>query len=551
MLKHFKFTLNLPLVLFLIFVSVLYLFILAELPLSLNPIAGKDDGLYIGLGRAIAEGNWLGSYSSVTHVKGVGYPIFLAINHWSGLSISVGHAIFHIAASLVFVYAIFRITDSVVLVAITFCALLLNPVMYSADMARVSRDIIYAYQTLLIVGLILFAMCAKCQLNHALVSLLGGAALGWFWVTREEGVWIIPGLILLFFVVPARWPARVQTLLIVVIGAVLIYGSVGMINRATYGKWIITELNGGAFPLAMNALQRVDIGTAVARVPVTREARNQIYRVSPTFALLANYIERPWISQLSCGLLPDTCGEIAGGWFHWVVRDAAQDAGVFATPSKSEAFFVAIANEVNSACDSGVLRCRPSTLLNLPRIELRELSQIPKIAAGAIGRALFLDAPQMDADNSVGSESLVLSTSAFLNRPNMQPVTEGEVGFNDKASNRSRTYLQFRSVIGAGYALIMKIVVALGALALILLTTMLWRNLPALARVAWVLVILAATRIVLLSLVEATSFPATSLYYLGPVSHLFAVAAIFSLYVFAETRNTIWSSLTLHLRNKD
>jgi hypothetical protein len=102
MMKYSKFTVNLPLVLFLIFVSVLYIFILAELPLSLNPVAGKDDGLYIGLGRAIAEGNWLGSYSSVTHVKGVGYPIFLALNHWSGLSISVSHAIFHIAVSLVF-----------------------------------------------------------------------------------------------------------------------------------------------------------------------------------------------------------------------------------------------------------------------------------------------------------------------------------------------------------------------------------------------------------------------------------------------------------------
>lgn len=548
--SKFQFAAKLPYVFFLAFVSVLYLFIFAELPLSLNPVAGKDDGLYIGLGRAIAEGNWLGDYSSVSHVKGIGYPIFLAINHWTGLSISVGHAIFHVVVTSVFVYAIFRITGSVMLVAITFCAIVLNPVMYSADMARVSRDIIYAYQALLVVGLILLAMYAKSQLSRVLVALLGGLVLGWFWITREESMWIIPGLALLFFVVPARWSARVKTMFLVGISALLVYSSIGLLNRATYGTWIVTEINGGAFPLAMNALQRVDVGTTIAQVPVTREARNQIYRVSPTFASLANYIEHPAVSQLSCGLLPHTCGEIAGGWFHWVVRDAAQDAGVFVDPSTSKAFFVAIENEVNTACDRSVLHCRPSPLLNLPRIEYRELSQIPDIVAGAIRRAIFLDAPQMEAVNSVGPESMLLAASTFLNRTNVQPVTQDGASFNDRNSNRAQAYLQLRTIMGAGYALILKIVISLGAVSLILLSAMLWRNLPVLARVAWILVILAVTRIVLLSLVEATSFPATSLYYLGPVPHLFAVAAVFSLYAFADTRKTIWTQQTFHLKDK-
>lgn len=539
MQRNYRLTDKLPLVLFLIFISVLYLFILAELPICLNPVAGKDDGLYIGLGRAIAEGKWLGRYTSVTLVKGPGYPIFLALNHWTGLSLSVGHAIFQIVAALVFVYAIFRITGSVILVAITFCAIILNPVNYSADMARVARDIIYPYQTLLVIGLILLALYEKSQLSRVLFALLGGGALGWFWITREESVWILPGLVLLFFVVPDRWPGRVQTMLIVGIGAFIAYGSVGVINRVAYGSWTVTELNSGAFPLAMNALQRVDFGATVAQVPLTREARNQIYRVSPSFASLASYIERPEWSQISCGLLPHTCGEIAGGWFHWVVRDAAQGAGVFSTPSQSKAFFLAIANEVNSACDSGVLHCRSNTLLNLPRIELRELSQIPKIAAGAIRRAIFLDAPQMDASNSSGPESMILSALDFLNRPNIQPVTQDQVGFNNRASNRAHTYLQFRTVMSTGYALILKITVSLGVAALLLLTAMRWRNLPVLARIAWILVILAATRVVLLSFVEATSFPATSLFYLGPVSYLFAVAVVFSLYVFAETRKTM------------
>jgi hypothetical protein len=328
-------------------------------------------------------------------------------------------------------------------------------------------------------------------------------------------------------------------MLIVGMSAFLVYGSVGLINKATYGSWIVTELNGGSFPLAMNALRRVDVSPTIEQVPVTREARKQIYRISPSFASLASYIERPEMGQISCHILPHTCGEIAGGWFHWIVRDAAQEVGIFSSASKSKAFFNAIANEINTACYRGTIKCRPSSLLNLPRIELSELSQIPRIALNAIRQAIFLDAPKMDIPNSIGSELRLLEASAFLNRPNMQPAAQYTEGFGDRSSNRAHAYLQFRTALGAGYALICEILVPLGAITLLLLTAMYWRSLPIMTRFAWILVVLAATRIFLLSLVEVTSFPATALYYLGPVSHLLVVAAMLTVYTFAEKRKTI------------
>jgi hypothetical protein len=337
-------------------------------------------------------------------------------------------------------------------------------------------------------------------------------------------------------------------MLIVGMSAFLVYGSVGLVNKATYGSWIVTELNGGAFPLAMNALRRVDVSPTVDQVPVTREARKQIYRISPSFASLANYIERPEMGQISCRNLPHTCGEIAGGWFHWVVRDAAQEAGIFSSTSKSKVFFIAITNEINTACYRGAIKCRPSSLFNLPRVELSELSQMPRIALHAIRHAIFLDAPKMDIPNSVGSEPRLLEASAFLNRPNMQPAGQYTEGFDDRSSNRAHAYLQFRTALAAGYALICKVLVPTGAISLLLLTAMHWRSLPIMIRLTWALVVLAATRIFLLSLVEVTSFRATGLYYLGPVSHLLVVAAMLSVYTFAETRKLFYLSV-LHEKN--
>ena len=89
--------------LYLVSLSLLYLFVALHTPIYLIPNAGHDDGLFLALGRSIAEGRWLGSFNQFTLMKGPGYPAFLALNHWIGTPATLSHALLHVAAVLFFV----------------------------------------------------------------------------------------------------------------------------------------------------------------------------------------------------------------------------------------------------------------------------------------------------------------------------------------------------------------------------------------------------------------------------------------------------------------
>ena len=70
-----------------------YLVVVAHTPLTLYPGAPHDDGLFMSLGRSLAEGHWLGRYSEFTLTEGAGYPVFLATANGLGISASLADAV--------------------------------------------------------------------------------------------------------------------------------------------------------------------------------------------------------------------------------------------------------------------------------------------------------------------------------------------------------------------------------------------------------------------------------------------------------------------------
>jgi|HubBroStandDraft_6_1064221.scaffolds.fasta_scaffold220775_2 hypothetical protein len=71
-------------------VAAVRLAIVLNLPLLFLPKAGHDDGLFMRLGASLASGHWLGDFSQFTLMKGPGYPAFLAVTNFSGLSVDGG-----------------------------------------------------------------------------------------------------------------------------------------------------------------------------------------------------------------------------------------------------------------------------------------------------------------------------------------------------------------------------------------------------------------------------------------------------------------------------
>ena len=110
---------------YVIALSLVYVVVRVHTPLTLYPGAPHDDGLYMSLGRSLAEGHWLGPYNQFTLMKGPGYPAFLAVANWLGLSVSLAHALFYCAASVFFVAIAHRFVKSY-LISGLFLALLLG-----------------------------------------------------------------------------------------------------------------------------------------------------------------------------------------------------------------------------------------------------------------------------------------------------------------------------------------------------------------------------------------------------------------------------------------
>ncbi len=68
----------------------------------------------------------------------------------------------------------------------------------------------------------------------------------------------------------------------------------------------------------------------------------QIYQQSPSFAKVKSYLDpdgkpSPW--NYGCDLQPQTCGDIAGGWFIWAFRDAAQSVGMYKNAYTAAQFY--------------------------------------------------------------------------------------------------------------------------------------------------------------------------------------------------------------------
>ncbi len=338
-----------------------------------------DDQLFIRLAASLIQGQWLGIYDNLTLAKGAIYPIWIALSFWLGVPLVLAQHLLYAAACLTAVLAIKPLFRSSLVLIPIFAAMLFNPVSFSIlEMLRIAREGIYPALTLFVVGC---AVGLAVRFRGRIRGIWGwsvglGLAMAMFWLTREEGIWIAPALGVLaaasLLTVKPRNANQILryglvwcTALIFPIAAVLIVSS---INRTHYGAFIKTEFDSNAFKKAYGALTRVKTDIWLQHVPVSRQARRKIYRVSPVFSELRPYLEGEIGGQYDqFGLkLDEYKDEIQGGWFMWALRDAVAAAGYYSSGSFPEAYYLRLAQEINNACRKGRLECYPERASMLP-----------------------------------------------------------------------------------------------------------------------------------------------------------------------------------------
>ncbi len=357
--------------------------------------------LFISLGRFLAQGKWLGPFNQFTLMKGPGYPAFLALSHWLGISITLAHALFHCAAVLIFVAVAHRFMRSYLLSGLLFALLLWQPTALS--LLRVLRDRLYFDQLLILLASLMWMLfAARSNRERAAAGAVSGAMLGWIWLTREEGLWLVPALAVLF-AVSLFHARRAGALRGFAISAAIFLGifaatQIGFAaaNWWAYGKFIGVDFKEANFRRALGALASVHSGETKPDILVSSATRKRIYEVSPAFASLAGDLEggmgQGWI-KTSCTLQPETCGEIGAGWFMWTLRDATAHAGHYTSPQEASTFYGRIADEIKTACADGRLRCTPQLIPEMPAVTLAEMrKRLPGQHRQGHQRALVLRA---------------------------------------------------------------------------------------------------------------------------------------------------------------
>lgn len=355
--------------------------------------AGHDDRLFLLLAQSIANGEWLGAYNQLTLAKGPFYSLWIAGTYWLGVPLLLANQIAYAGACALFVRACRPAIASAAALFALYALLLWNPVTFEASsLGRVLRQHVNVPQVMLIFGAFTALYYRRTdslrrQVPWAVILGLGLAA---FWLTREEGIFLLPALALLGAAcIGAAWASyEMWRRMLASFGIAAICFAVPLLvisglNARYYGWFGTVEFRAAEFKDAYGAMLRVRMGPEIPYVPVTRQAREAMYAVSPTFARLRPYLDgnigRDWAegSAALTGTTPDD-RQIAGGWLMWALRDSVVAAGEAPDARRALQFYWKMAEEINAACDDGRLPSGPRRSGFVPRLRDGQVEQIAR-----------------------------------------------------------------------------------------------------------------------------------------------------------------------------
>lgn len=375
--------------------SLLYITLAMHFPVSIYTTSVHDDAWFIANAEKILAGQWLGAFNQMTFIKGQGYSYFLALNALIGIPITFSLAIIYLVACFLFITTLRKVGLGKLVALVLFAVLIFQPALFPT---RIIRDNIYfSFLLISLSGLIYAAICSTEQYRKPIL-VISGLCFGMFWITREEGLWVLPGFatIILYFLYQnhkEKWRLRliIKSLLIYTLAALVIPLSTASINYFVYGRFQNVDFKSASFTKALNALNSVYIGKEVQYVPVPQKKREAIYKVSPSFKELEAYFEgagRGW-TNYGCALFEHTCEDYAGGWFMWALRDGVASLGYYNNPMVADKFYEQIAREIQSACNQGELKCKRTVIPYMPRITSAAIHSIPEKMIEAINVTIY------------------------------------------------------------------------------------------------------------------------------------------------------------------
>lgn len=330
-----------------------------------------DDLLLARHAQSLAAGRWLGSYSSSTLVKGISFPVFLAVCTKLFIPFLLAAGCTYILSIVSFVYAIKPAVPSAGARSAIYLFLLYSPAMLSSDTGQrlYNLTLIPAGVLFTVSGLIAVFLRKKGSLKDILPwSLMASAGVVFFWYLRDDSVWLLPfilGAILITVIYVWKekyaWKLKLQKSLLVFMPVLCLAAAslaVSAVNYAAYGVFTTNDRTGTNFAKVISDLQRIEGTEAGETIWITQDVVRKAMDVSPALAE-----SKPQIDSMFSGAWANN-GEISGDLIVWTLREAFSSAGYYENAAKANEYFGRVHEELQIGFKEGLLTEKKAVYLS-------------------------------------------------------------------------------------------------------------------------------------------------------------------------------------------
>lgn len=366
------------LIIFITFFTLIRILLTYNIPITAFPSQTYDDDMMVNMAINIRAGEWLGTYTSNTLVKGPFFPFLLAVINLLGFSYINTMNIIYVLACIYFIYTIKDIFKSKISLGFIYLLLLFNPVSFAFwTLQRVYRNGITLAQVLVIIGS-MFACYQRRDKNIIKImpfAILGGLTTASLWLTREDGIWILPFILVVSVILVVYSiiknkkdkPLLTKKIVMSILPFLLLIGSlhlVRIINYNYYGVYAYNEINDGYFGKVIKTIYSIDSNEDIQYVTATRNKIKMLYDNSETLKSIENQLEKSMDAWDGTDRKPgDT--QVEDGWFWWALKTAGEDAGIYKDAKTANEFYKKIYDELQNAIKQGKIKTQISMPSNL------------------------------------------------------------------------------------------------------------------------------------------------------------------------------------------
>lgn len=356
--------------------------------------APLDDELMFRAAQSITDGQWLGAYDWLTLSKHMFFAVWLAVCNLLHLPYLAAGQLLTCGAALACAFAFVPVLRRWKSRFALFALLAFSPAATASFTLRVYRDNIFPGLCMLFfAGLCGYALRCRRPVKQGIGWLvLSGVGLGLAWLTREDGVWLLPfaaagTLILILTALRDKGSLAKKlgrcALLAVPYGllatAILVYSAV---NYACYGLFAVSDFSSGSFAAAVGAMSRVKAEEWKPLCSVPTDVRMKLYDAVPELKPLEYWLEED--EDLQNSFRNPELDDYQSGSFYWALRKAAWNEGVYDSPQKAEEYWQQVADAINALCDSGQLEANgPKRSSTTPPIRMEYVPDV--LAEGVRG----------------------------------------------------------------------------------------------------------------------------------------------------------------------